>query len=330
MRDMRDNISTIMTGHYITLRADMTVEQALTHIRTLAHSQHNLHVCYVTNECGVLIGIVSAKDLILHQPHEVLETFMRHEYIACHADAGKEEVANILVEHDLYAVPILDDDAKILGVVTLDDAVDVIRDEATEDISKMAGMTPNDTPYLQTGVLKIFRGRLPWLLVLLVSATFTGWIINTYERLLSAVSPLLFACIPMLMDTGGNAGSQASVTIIRALAMNEVSFRDFRRVLWQEIRVSLLVATVLSVACFGKLLLIDGLMLGYDYTVAMGLVVAGALFGTVCIAKLVGCCLPMLAKKCHLDPAVVANPFITTTVDAISLMIFCNLALAVL
>ena len=191
-------------------------------------------------------------------------------------------------------------------------------------------MAPTTKPYLQTNIFSIFKSRIPWLLILLVSATFTGIIINSYESTLNALSPLLFACIPMLMGTGGNSGSQASVTIIQALATEEVEFKDIIKVLWKELRVAIVVALVLAIACFGKLQLIDNLIFGYNYSVKISLVVSLALFATICIAKLVGAFLPLFAKKIHLDPAVVANPFITTIVDVISLIIFCSFSVALL
>ena len=217
-----------------------------------------------------------------------------------------------------------------MGIITVDDAMDVMEEEATEDISKMAAVTPSDTPYLDQSVWRIWLNRVPWLMLLMISATFTGLIINTYEATLSALSPLLFACIPMLMDTGGNAGSQASVTVIRGLALDEIEFKDLAKVLWKEIRVSVLLAIALAVVCFGKLLLIDNLIFGYDYTVTLSALVAVSLLITVVIAKIVGCLLPLIAKKIKLDPAVVASPFITTIVDALSLIIYCNISVALL
>jgi magnesium transporter len=210
------------------------------------------------------------------------------------------------------------------GIVTIDDAVDVIQEETTEDINKMAAiMSTSSKPYLQTNVFKLYISRMPWLLILLISATFTGLIINAYESLLSA---LLFACVPMLMGAGGNAGSQSSVTIIRALSLNEIEFRDIFRIIWKEIRVAILVALTLSICCFAKLQLIDNLVFGNDYTIPISLVVSLALFVTILLSKIVGCCLPLIAKKIKLDPAVVASPFITTIIDVLSLIIYCQIA----
>ena len=219
----------------------------------------------------------------------------------------------------------------MVGIVTVDDAIDVIEEENTEDIEKMAAILPSEKPYLKTSVFSIWLKRIPWLLILMVSATFTGLILNTYEGKLALISTVLFACVPMIMDTGGNAGSQASVTVIRALALNELSTKDAFRVLWEEIRASILLGSTLALACFSKLMLVDNLLFGYaDYTPFTCFVVSLALACTVVVAKLVGCTLPLLAKKAKLDPAVVASPFITTVVDAVSLIVYCALAVALL
>lgn len=326
----KDSAGSIMTPECITLRPWMTAEEALTKIRKQAFDKETIYTCYVTDDEKKLLGIVTAKDLILHEPTDKIESFMHENIVSAHTHTDKEEVSNMLSKYDLLAIPIVDSENRINGIVTIDDAIDVIQEENTEDISKITGMTPTTKPYLQTSIFAIFKNRLPWLLILLISATFTGLIINIYEGTLNALSPLLFACVPMLMGTGGNSGSQASVTIIQALAMEEVSFKDTFKVLWKEFRVSLLVATALAIACFGKLLLIDNLIFGFDYNVKISLVVSIALFLTICIAKLIGCFLPLLAKKLHLDPTVVANPFITTIVDILSLLIFCMVSVSLL
>ncbi|MBQ7452796.1 MAG: magnesium transporter [Clostridia bacterium] len=326
----KDSAGTIMTPECITLRSYMTVDDALKKIRRQALDKETIYTCYVTDSNKVLLGIVSVKDILLHEPEDKIGDFMQENFIFAQTNTDKEDVANLLSKYDLLAVPIVDSENRIVGIVTVDDAIDVITEEASEDISKIAAIVPTTKPYLQTSVFTIFRSRLPWLLILLISATFTGLIINTFEGNLNALSPLLFACVPMLMDSGGNAGSQASVTIIRSLALDEVQFKDILRVVWKEIRVAVMLALILSIACFAKLQLIDKLLFGYDYTFSISLVVSLALFCTICIAKIVGCCLPLLAKKCKLDPAVVASPFITTIVDAISLILFCTLAIAIL
>lgn len=326
----KDSAGSIMTPECITLRPWMTADEALAKIRRQAFDKETIYTCYVTDDEKKLLGIVTAKDLILHDPNEKIETFMHENIISAHTHTDREEVSNMLKDYDLLAIPIVDSENRINGIVTIDDAIDVIQEEASEDMSKIAGMAPTTKPYLQTSIFSIFKSRIPWLIILLVSATFTGIIINSYESTLNALSPLLFACIPMLMGTGGNSGSQASVTIIQSLAMEEVSFKDIFRILWKEIRVAITVALVLAISCFAKLQLIDNLIFGYDYNIQISIVVSLALFATICVAKIVGALLPLLAKKCRLDPAVVANPFITTIVDVISLIIFCSFSVALL
>lgn len=326
----KDSAGSIMTPECITLRPTMTAEEALAKIRKQAFDKETIYTCYVTDNEKKLLGIVTAKDIILHDPQDKIGDFMHENIVTVHTHTDKEEVSNLLSKYDLLAIPVVDSENRINGIVTVDDAIDVIQEENTEDISKMAAIVPTSKPYLETGVFTIFKSRAPWLLILLISATFTGLIINTYESTLNALSPLLFACIPMLMDSGGNAGSQASVTIIRSLALNEVEFKDIFKILWKEIRVAIMLAFVLSVCCFAKLQLIDKLLFGYNYTVHISLVVSLALFFTICIAKIIGAFLPLLAKKLKLDPAVVASPFITTIVDAISLIVFCGISIAIL
>ncbi len=326
----KDSAGSIMTPECITLRPWMTCEEALAKIRRQAFDKETIYTCYVTDKEKKLLGIVTAKDLILHEPADKIESFMHDNIVSAHTHTDKEEVSNMLSKYDLLAIPIVDSENRINGIVTIDDAIDVIQEEASEDMSKITGMAPTTKPYLQTSIFSIFRSRIPWLIILLVSATFTGIIINTYEATLNALSPLLFACIPMLMGTGGNSGSQASVTIIQSLATEEIEFKDILKVLWKEIRVAITVALVLAIACFGKLMLIDNMLFGYNYTTKISLVVSISLFATICIAKIVGAFLPLLAKKVHLDPAVVANPFITTIVDILSLLIFCFISVSLL
>lgn len=326
----KDSAGSIMTPECITLRPHMTVDDALKKIRKQALDKETIYTCYVTDDQKRLLGIVSAKDIILHEPEDKIGDFMQENFISAHTNTDKEEVSNLLSKYDLLAVPILDSEDRINGIVTIDDAIDVIQEEAQEDISKMAGIAPTTKPYLQTNIFAIFKNRIPWLVILLLSSTFTGLIINIYEGTLNSLSPLLFACIPMLMGTGGNSGSQASVTIIQALATNEVEFKDILKVIWKEIRVAVITALVLGIVCFSKLQLIDNLIFGYDYTLKISFVVSISLFVTVCAAKIVGACLPLIAKKCRLDPAVVANPFITTIVDVLSLLIFCAFSVSLL
>ena len=326
----KDSAGSIMTTEFVTLRTKMTVAEALKKMRKQAIDKETIYTCYVTDDKKRLLGTVSAKDIILHKPNDKIGDFMQENVIYAHTNTDREEVSNMLQKYDLLAVPVVDNENRITGIVTIDDAIDIIQEETQEDISKMAGIAPTTKPYLQTNVFSIFKNRLPWLLILLISATFTGIIINVYEGTLNSLSPLLFACVPMLMGTGGNSGSQASVTIIQSLATGEVELKDVLKVIWKEIRVAVIVAFVLAVACFGKLMLIDNLIFGYDYTFKISFVVSLSLFATICIAKLVGAILPLIAKKCKLDPAVVANPFITTIVDVISLLIFCLFSITLL
>ncbi len=326
-----DSAGSIMTTEFVSLTQSMTVEDALERIRKTGVNKETIYTCYVTDKKKHLIGVVTAKDLLLADKKELIENIMDVNVVTTETLEDKEQVAIKLSNYDYLALPVIDKEGCLVGIVTVDDAVDVLQEEATEDIQKMAAMVPTEKPYLNQSVGKIWCIRIPWLLVLMVSATFTGLIINKYESSLNAISPVLFACVPMLMDTGGNAGSQASVTVIRSLALGELETKDVLKVLWKEIRVSVLLALTLGVVCFGKLMLLDNLLFGYaDYTAIRCLVVSISLSLTVIIAKLVGCLLPIIAKKIKLDPAVVASPFITTIVDALSLMLYCSISVAIL
>ncbi len=327
----KDSAGSIMTVEFVRLRPSMTVDEAYDQIRKTAIDKETIYTCYVVDKEGYLVGIVSAKELLLSAKDSKIEDIMETNFAYAVTTDDKEQAANILKEYGLLAIPVVDEEKRMVGIVTVDDAIDVIEEENTEDIEKMAAILPSEKPYLKTGVFSIWLKRIPWLLILMVSATFTGLILNTYESKLAVISTVLFACVPMIMDTGGNAGSQASVTVIRALALNELTTRDAFRVLWKEIRASILLGLTLAVACFGKLMLVDNLLFGYhDYTPFTCFVVSLALACTVVVAKLVGCTLPLLAKKMKLDPAVVASPFITTVVDAVSLIVYCALAVALL
>ena len=327
----KDSAGSIMTVEFVSLRPSMTVDQAFDKIRKTAIDKETIYTCYVVDEKNYLVGIVSAKELLLSQKDSLIEDVMETNFAYAVTTDDKEQAANLLKEYSLLAIPVVDEEKRLVGIVTVDDAIDVIEEENTEDIEKMAAILPSEKPYLKTSVFSIWLKRIPWLLILMVSATFTGLILNTYESKLAVISTVLFACVPMIMDTGGNAGSQASVTVIRALALNELSTKDAFRVLWKEVRASVLLGLTLALACFGKLMLIDNLLFGYaDYTPFTCFVVSLALACTVVVAKLVGCTLPLLAKKAKLDPAVVASPFITTVVDAVSLIVYCSLAVALL
>lgn len=328
-----DSAGSLMTPEFVSLSANMTVADAFDKIRRTGVNKETIYTCYVTDIRKRLIGVVTVKDLLLAEKETLIEDIMTTNTVAIETLEDKEEVALKFQKYAHLALPVIDKEGCIVGIITVDDAVDVMQEEATEDIQIMAAITPDDKPYLKTSPFKIFANRAPWLLILMISATFTGLILNSYEGELSALSigSLLIACVPMLMDSGGNAGSQASVTVIRGIALNELKFKDLFRVQWKEFRVGLMLAVMLGVACFVKLLLVDNLLFGYSgYTVPVALVISLCLAITILLAKIVGCSLPLLAKKCHLDPAVMASPFITTIVDALSLVIYCSIAIAIL
>lgn len=320
----------IMTSEFLDVTEEMTVKQALNRVKKIARDVPTINCLFVTDSKRILRGVVSIKDFILADPKKKIKSIMDDNIVFTHTNTDQEEVVMTFQKYDVLVLPVVDNENRLVGMVTADDVMEVIEEEATKDIHQMAGVVSNDKPYLKTNVFKTFLYRLPWLLILMLSATFTGIIINAYEGTLNSLSPLLFACVPMLMGTGGNAGSQTSVTIIRGISLNEIEFKQIFSVLWKEIRISIMVAACLGVACFAKLQLIDRLLLGYNYTELVSLAVSIALFATIVIAKLVGCILPLVAKKCKLDPAVMASPFITTIVDVLSLIIFCNVSIYLL
>lgn len=326
-----DSAGSLMTPEFVTLSTSMTVEQAFNKIRRTGLKKETVYTCYITNNKKILLGVITVKDLLMADNDEKIEDIMDTNFIYAETHEDKEEVALKFSTYDFIAMPVVDKEGCIVGIVTVDDAVDALQEEVTEDIHKMSGMLPTEENYLHQSVFNVWKVRIPWLLILLISATFTGLILNIYEARLNAISTVLFACIPMLMGTGGNAGGQASATIIRSLALEEIEFKDIFKVIWKELRASILLGITLAVACFLKLLLIDNLLFGYsDYTNELCLVVSLTLFVTVIISKLVGACLPLFAKLCHLDPAVMASPFITTMVDIISLLVFCTISVAML
>jgi magnesium transporter len=323
-----DSAGSLMTIEYVVLRKNMTVKQAFDTIRKTGVDKETIYTCYVTDEKRYLQGIITVKDLLLSEQDKLVGDLMETNLIYLNTQTDKEDVAYQFKKYNFLAMPVVDKEERLVGIITIDDALDVLEDEATEDISKIAGVTPNDKPYLKTSIWQLWINRAPWLLLLMIGATFTGIIITKYESAL-AISITLTACIPMLMDTGGNAGSQASVTIIRSIALNEVAFSDILKILWKEIRVSILLGATLSIASFAKLMAVDQLYSVVNgYTIA--LVICLTMFITIVIAKIVGCILPLIAQKFKLDPAVVANPFITTIVDATSLIVYCNIAIAIL
>ncbi len=323
LRYPQDSAGSIMTTEYVNLKKDMTVEDAFTHIRRTGTDKETIYTCYVTDRNRILEGLVSVKDLLLADYSCLLEDIMETNVIYVNTTDDKEYAAGLFEKYDFLAVPVVDNEKRLVGIITVDDAIDVITEEATEDIEKMAAIIPSDKPYLRTGVFEIFRQRIPWLLLMMLSATFTASIINHYEAAFLAYG-ILTSFIPMLMGTGGNSGSQSSVTIIRSLSLGDISFRDTFKVMFKEFRVAILCGITLGVVNFVKLVFFD--RVGID----ISFIVSFALIGTVLFAKLVGCFLPMLAKKLHLDPAVMASPFITTIVDAISLVIYFDIATRIL
>lgn len=327
-----DSAGSIMTTEYVDLKKNMTVDAAFDRIRKIGLDTETIYTCYVTDASRRLLGIVTVKDLLLNEKTCIIGDIMDENIIFANTLDDKEEVAGQFEKYDLMALPVVDKENRLVGIITVDDAIDVIQDEATEDIEKMAAILPSDKTYFRTGVFSTFKARIPWLLLLMISATFTGAIISGFEEKLT-VLPALIAFIPMLMDTGGNSGSQSSVTIIRGISLGDIEFKDIGRVIWKEIRVALCCSAVLATVNFAKMWLVDYLMLhtfdpGRQFA-EIG-VVCVTLFFTVIVAKLIGCVLPIIAKKIGFDPAVMASPFITTIVDAISLFIYFNIAIAVL
>lgn len=307
--------ASVMTSEFVRIKSHFTVAEAVSYIRKTGIDKETVYVIYVTDSSRKLLGIVELKDLLFSAEDATIESIMDSAVISASTHDDQETVANMISKYDLLALPIVDSESRLVGIVTVDDALDVISEEATEDIEKMGAIVPSDKPYLKIGVFETWLKRIPWLLVLMISAAFTGSIITHYEGALAQVV-ILTAFIPMLMGSGGNAGGQASVTIIRSLSLGEVRMGNIFRILWKELRVSLLCGLTLSVVAFGKVMLIDRASVGVASVVAL------ALLSTVVLANLVGASLPILAKRIKLDPAVMASPFITTIVDAASLVIY--------
>lgn len=326
LRYPENSAGSIMTTEYVSLRPGMTVEESILRIRRTGVDKETIYTCYVTSD-RTLIGLVTVKDLLLAQDVDTtIDQIMEPNVISVNTHTDQEEVALLFSKYDFLALPVVDAENRMVGIVTFDDAMDVMEDEATEDMEIMGGMLPSDKTYLRSTVPELFKNRIPWLLLLMVSATFTGMIITGFESALAA-QVALTAFIPMLMDTGGNSGSQSSVTVIRAISLGELEFSDLPRVIWKEIRVSVLCGVALAVVCFAKIMLIDYLLLGNsNITATVALVVCLTLTLTVILAKFVGCILPILAKKIGFDPAVMASPLITTIVDALSLLVYFGIA----
>jgi len=314
-----DSAGSIMTTEYVSLRPEMTVEDAIKRIRRNVVEKETIYTCYVTDKNRTLIGMISLKELLIAEDDTIIEDIMETNVICVDTLTDQEEVALMFNKYNFMALPVVDKETRLVGIVTFDDAIDVMEEETTEDIEKMAAIVPSDKPYLRTGVFETWKQRIPWLLILMISATFTSMIITSFENALAA-QVVLTAFIPMLMDTGGNSGSQAAVTIIRGISLGEIEFRDIFRIIWKEFRVALLCGSVLALANFLKLLFIDRIGI---YVAA---VVCITLLLSVIIAKIVGSTLPLLAKKIGFDPAVMASPFITTIVDALSLVVYFKIA----
>ena len=330
LRYPENSAGSLMTTEYVALRPQMTVEEAILRIRRQGVDKETIYTCYVT-EGRKLIGLVTVKDLLLAEDDETrVEDIMLTNIISVTTHEDQEEVVRMFDKYNFLALPVVDGENRLVGIVTVDDAMDVMVDEATEDMERMGGMLPSEKTYMRSSVFELFKNRIPWLMLLMVSATFTGLIITAFEGALAA-QVALTAFIPMLMGTGGNSGSQSSVTVIRALSLGEVEMSDLGRVIWKELRTSILCGIVLAIVCFGKIWLIDHLLMGNeDITLLINAVVCLTLAVTVVCAKLVGCVLPMVAKAIHLDPAVMASPFISTIVDALSLLVYFLFANALL
>ena len=318
-----DSAGSIMTTEFVELRPHMTVEDAILHIRRSGINKETINNCYVTSKDRRLIGVVTIRDLIMNESEQTMDQLMEDNIISVETITDQEEVAQMFSKYGFLAMPVVDTESRLVGIVTIDDVLDVLEEEATEDIEKMAAIVPADKPYLRQTTFDLWKSRIPWLMLLMISATFTGMIITSFENAL-AKFVILTAYIPMLMDTGGNSGGQSSATVIRALSLHDVEFSDLPRVIWKEMRVALLCGLTLEVCNFAKLLLFDRL------AVPVALVICLTLVVTIFCAKVIGCTLPMIAHRIGFDPAVMASPFITTLVDAISLLVYFQFATRIL
>ena len=323
LRYPENSAGALMTMEYVSLRPEMTVEEAILRIRRQGVDKETIYTCYVLDRDRTLLGIVTVKDLLLAESDDTeIREIMTEAVISVNTQDDQEEVAKMFSKYNFLALPVVDTENRMVGIVTFDDAMDVMEEEATEDMEIMAAMTPSEKSYLKSTPFDLYKHRIPWLMLLMVSATFTGMIITSFEEAL-ALLPALTAFIPMLMDTGGNCGSQSSVTVIRSLSLDELKFSDIFRVMWKEFRTAILCGATLAVVCFLKILLVDRLLMG---NTSINLLVDGVVSLTLCvtvvIAKFVGCSLPLLAKRLGFDPAVMASPFITTIVDALSLLVY--------
>ncbi len=325
-----DSAGSIMTPEFVDLKKDMTVEDAFKRIRRTGVDKETIYTCYVTDNSRHLLGVTTVKELLLHDYDDDISDFMETNVIYINTLDDQEIAAQQLDKYNFLALPVVDMEERLVGIITIDDAMDVMQEENTEDIQKMNAMLPTEKTYLKTTVFETWKSRFPWLLLLMVSATFTGSIISNFEDKLAAMT-ILTAFIPMLMDTGGNSGGQASVTVIRAMSLGEIEFKNYFKVLWKEIRVGFICGISLAAVNFLKILLIDKMLLGNsEITLIVDLAICLTLVIEIIFAKMIGCTLPMLAKKCGFDPAVMSSPFITTIVDAVSLLIFFGISTAII
>lgn len=325
-----DSAGSIMTPEFVDLKKDMTVEDAFKRIRRTGVDKETIYTCYVTDNSRHLLGVTTVKELLLHDYDDDISDFMETNVIYINTLDDQEIAAQQLDKYNFLALPVVDMEERLVGIITIDDAMDVMQEENTEDIQKMNAMLPTEKTYLKTTVFETWKSRFPWLLLLMVSATFTGSIISNFEDKLAAMT-ILTAFIPMLMDTGGNSGGQASVTVIRAMSLGEIEFKNYFKVLWKEIRVGFICGISLAAVNFVKILLIDKMLLGNsEITLIVDLAICLTLVIEIIFAKMIGCTLPMLAKKCGFDPAVMSSPFITTIVDAVSLLIFFGISTAII
>lgn len=324
-----DSAGSIMTVEFIDLKENNTVKEAINKIKKEVSDKETIDTCFVVDKGRHLLGIVTLRDLLLSEPDDTMSDIMTNYQTQITTLTDQEEVANDFKKYDVTSMPVVDSENRLVGIITIDDIVDIMEEETTEDIEKMAAITPTDKTYFNTTTFETFKKRIPWLLLLMVSATFTGSIISSFEASL-AIFPMLTAFIPMLMDTGGNSGSQASVTVIRGIAINEIEGKDTLKVLFKEIRVALLCGLTLAVANFIKIALIDNLMLKHNVPYNISFIICLTIMFTVIIAKMIGATLPILAKKLKFDPAVMASPFITTIVDAVSLLVYFQIAKLIL
>jgi magnesium transporter len=318
----------LMTVEYVSLRPDMTVEQAFKKIRRVGIEKETIYTCYVTDDKKVLLGVVTAKRLMLADPDDIISDLMETNVMSCKTTDDGEEVAHIIEKYGFIALPVVDNENRQVGIITFDDAMDVIKEETSEDIMKMAAVAPSDDTYFKTSVLTHSKNRLIWLIVLMISATFTGLIITEYEN---AMTALLVSFIPMLMGTAGNSGTQSSAIIIRSLATEEIKLKDFGKVIFKELRIALLVGTVLALANAARTWLLN-IFIYHDPSGLVNemFIVGLTLIGAVVTAKLLGCCLPMLAKRLRLDPALLASPLMTTLVDTVTVLLYFSIAVSII